>query len=39
MYFNISSEEEFYDFMIEMQKEVILEKSNLEKADLNNALR
>ena len=38
MYFNISSEEEFYDFMIEMQKEVILEKSNLEKVDLNNAI-
>lgn len=32
MYLNISSEEEFYDFMIEMQKEVNFEKPNLENA-------
>lgn len=30
MYVNITSEEEFYDFMIEMQKEVNLEATNLE---------
>ena len=30
MYINIVSEEEFYDFMIEMKKEVNLEGTNLE---------
>jgi hypothetical protein len=30
MYLNIASEEEFYDFMIEIKKEVNLEGTNLE---------